>query len=442
VVDWGWLTSLSLVQGWLRDVLAAAVFVGLGVLLLVRLDRRWWIRNVPFAVVAAFALLGVAETYLDVAKPWPDALSLDVLAWVWAGFLSLTLLAVGWRRRRWWVRALACAATVGVVLGAADGVNADFGQFPTLASALQLPPPNQVSATSVLGEGGAAGPAPSGPLAHRALSITWHAPRRLRNHGVVFEVPIPGVRSHFHARPAWIYLPPAYLTADRPRLPVLELIGGQPGTSRAWLDGGRIEQRMDAWAHAHHGLAPVVVMPDALGSTFANPLCLNSRLGQSDTYLAQDVPNWVTKHLHVDPDHAHWAVGGMSFGGTCALQLALAHPTLFPTLFDAAGQDEPTLGSRARTVAAAFGGNEAAFTAVDPLHELAVHRYPRTLGIFVVGSRDAIYRPEEAVVVAAARRSGMQVISQLRPGGHLWAVGSGALSADFSRIAARMGILP
>jgi S-formylglutathione hydrolase FrmB len=442
VLDWGWLTSLSLVQGWLRGVLAAAVFVGLAFLLVVRRDRRWWTRRVPLAVVAAFALLGLAEAYLDIAKPWPDSLSLGVLAWIWAGFLALTLLAVGWHRRHWWVRVLACVAATGVVLGAADGVNADFGEFSTLAAALQLPPPDQVSASSVLGQGGAPGPATGGPLAHRALSITWHAPKGLRSHGVVFEVPIPGVRSHFHARPAWIYLPPAYLTPERPRLPVLELIGGQPGTSRAWLDGGRIEQRLDAWAQAHGGLAPIAVMPDALGSTFANPLCLNSRLGQADTYLAQDVPNWVTTHLHVDPNHAHWVVGGMSFGGTCALQLALAHPTLFPTLFDAAGQDEPTLGSRARTIAAAFGGNAAAFTAVDPLHELAVHRYPRTAGIFVVGSGDRLYRPEEAVVVAAARRSGMHVISQIRPGGHLWAVGSGALSADLSWIAARMGILP
>ena len=135
--------------------------------------------------------------------------------------------------------------------------------------ALQLPPPDQVAASSVLGQGGASGPAQSDPLAHRALSITWHAPKGLRSHGVVFEVPIPPVRSHFHARPAWIYLPPAYLTPDRPRLPVLELIGGQPGTSRAWLDGGRIEQRLDAWARAHGGLAPIAVMPDALGSTFA-----------------------------------------------------------------------------------------------------------------------------------------------------------------------------
>jgi S-formylglutathione hydrolase FrmB len=442
VLDWGWLTSLSLVQGWLRGVLAAAVFVGLAFLLVVRRDRRWWTRRVPLAVVAAFALLGLAEAYLDIAKPWPDSLSLGVLAWIWAGFLALTLLAVGWHRRHWWVRVLACVAATGVVLGAADGVNAVFGQFPTVGTALQLPPPDQVSAGSVLGHGAAGDRARNDPLARRALSVTWHAPRGLPAHGAVFEAAIPPVHSHFSARPAWIYLPPAYFAPNPPRLPVLELISGQPGTPRAWLDGGRVPQQMDTWAHAHDGLAPVVVMPDPLGSTFANPLCLNSRLGRSDTYLTQDVPAWVTSHLHVDTDHAHWAVGGMSFGGTCALQLAVAHPSLFPTLFDVEGQQGPTLGSRARTVAAAFGGNARAFAAVDPLHELAVHRYPRSAGIFVAGAQDAHYRSQQAVVVAAARRSGMEVVSQVRPGGHSWSVADAALSADLSWLATRMGILP
>jgi S-formylglutathione hydrolase FrmB len=429
-------------HGWLRDALDVAVVVGLGFLLLARLDRRWWTRNVPLAVVGALTLLGLTELWLDIAKPWPDALSVGVLAWIWSGFFALTLLAVGWPRRRWWVRGLACVAAVGVVLGAADGVNVDFGQFPTVGTALQVSPLDQVSASSVLGTGTRSGTALSGPLSRRALATTWHTPRDLPSHGDVFQVPIPPVRSGFAARPAWIYVPPAYLTPDRPRLPVLELIGGQPGTPRAWIDGGQLVQRMDAWAGGHGGLAPVVVMPDALGSSFANPLCLNSRLGQSDTYLAADVPDWVTAHLHVDPDHAHWAVGGMSFGGTCALQLAVAHPKVFPTLFDALGQKEPTLGGRARTVAVAFGGNEAAFAAVNPLDELATHRYPRSAGVFVAGARDRVYRPQQAVVAAAARRAGMHVIWQVRPGGHKWTVGGAALSADLSWLAGRMGILP
>jgi S-formylglutathione hydrolase FrmB len=440
VRGWDGVAALSLVHGWLRVVLAVAVFAGLAVLLLMRRDRRWWSRRVPLAVVLAAALLLLVVGYLDVAKPWPDPLAPDVMAWIGSGLLAVVLLPLGWRGRRWRARLAGATAAVLVVLGAADGVNADFAEFPTIAAALQLPPPDQVSASSALQK--SHHPPAGDPLLHRALAITWHAPAHLPRHGEVFQVAIPGVRSGFHARPAWVYLPPAYLTAHRPPLPLLELIGGQPGNSRTWLDAGRLAQRMDAWAAAHHGLAPVVVMPDALGSTFANPMCINSRLGQDDTYLSQDVPDWVTGHLQIDPDHAHWAVGGMSFGGTCALQLAVAHPALFPTFFDGEGQEGPTLGGLARTVDAAFGGDLAAFDAVDPLHELAAHRYPDSAGIVVAGAQDWLYHGQDAVVARAARRAGMTVVEQVRPGGHSWEVTGPALSADLAWLTARMGLEP
>ena len=107
--------------------------------------------------------------------------------------------------------------------------------------------------------------------------------------GAVTEVSIPATASGFAARSAWVYVPPAYLTPSHPLLPVLMMIGGQPGGPRDWLDGGQLAQQMDAWAAAHAGLAPVVVMPDGIGSALSNPLCMNSALGQVDTYLTSDV---------------------------------------------------------------------------------------------------------------------------------------------------------
>ena len=96
----------------------------------------------------------------------------------------------------------------------------------------------------------------------------------------------------------------------------------------------------------HHGLAPVVVMPDDLGSEFANPMCLNSRLGNVQTYLTVDVPNWITSHLQVRSPERGWAIGGFSEGGTCAIQLSTQAPRLYPFFVDISGQIEPTLGSR------------------------------------------------------------------------------------------------
>jgi S-formylglutathione hydrolase FrmB len=347
------------------------------------------------------------------------------------------LLALGWRRRRWWVRILAAGAAVLVVVGAAEGVNTVYGAFPSVASALQLPPYDQVGAGSVL-----AGPASPTDVPDRPLWRTWRVPAGQPAHGAVTQVTIPAPRSGFPARAAWLYLPPAYLTAHRPLLPVLVMIAGQPGSPRDWLDGGQLAQRMDAFAATHGGLAPVVVLPDALGGELANPLCMDSALGHADTYLARDVVAWVSRHLPVDPDHAHWAVGGLSYGGTCALQLAVAHPALFPTFFDASGQQEPTLGSRARTVAAAFGGDRAAFAAVNPLDELRHRSYPASAGYLVAGAQDPSFLRQQETVAAEARQAGMTITTARTPGRHDWRVWGAGLTDALPWLAARMGLAP
>jgi S-formylglutathione hydrolase FrmB len=319
-----------------------------------------------------------------------------------------------------------------VVLGAADGIDSVFGAFPTVATAMQLPPPDATSTATVLRHDAVAADPPT--------VQDWRPPASMPQSGAVTEVAIPPTASGFATRSAWVYVPPAYLTPHPPLLPVLFLIGGQPGGPRDWLDGDQLALRMDQWAGAHAGLAPVVVMPDALGSETANPLCMNSALGQADTYLTTDVVAWVTSYLHVDPDHAHWAVGGFSYGGTCALQLAVAHPALFPTFVDISGQRSPTLGGRARTLRATFGGNAAAFAAVDPIQELAAHAEPGSAGYVAVGAHDSAYRPGQLQVAAAARAAGVAITYREFPGGHDWGVWRAAFADALPWVTERMGL--
>jgi S-formylglutathione hydrolase FrmB len=435
-----WLEALSLTQGPLHVLLLGGLVVGLGGLLAVRRDRRWWLVAVPAAVAAAVVpAVGFREWVVD-AKPWPDGLPLEIVAWIAAGLLGPTVLVAGWAGRRWRIRMLGCAAALLTLLGAADAVDTFYGAFPTVATALQLPPADATSATTVLDRSqsptGRTAPA-SGPLWSR-----WTPPPDMPLHGAVTQVRIPAPRSGFPARAAWLYLPPAYLTAHRPLLPVLVMLSGEPGSPRDWLDGGLLAQQLDRWTAAHHGLGPVVVMPDSLGALTANPLCMDSSLGRADTYLARDVPAWITSALQVDPDTAHWAVGGLSAGGTCALQLAVAHPALFPTFLDESGQREPTLGGHARTIAATFGGNEAAFDAVDPLHELARHRYPASAGVVMVGAQDSDYRPQAREVTAAARAAGMSITYLELPGTHNWPLWRTAFGRALPLLAARMGVAP
>jgi hypothetical protein len=141
-------------------------------------------------------------------------------------------------------------------------VNQLYYACPTLHSALGLTPPQQMSFAHV------APPVSRVVTAQPGVPLTdaWTPPANMPTTGAVSEVPIPGTVSSFVARPAWVYFPPAYLSSPRAVLPVLVLVAGQPGTPRDWLDGGRLVATMNAFAAAHSGLAPVVVVPDSLGS--------------------------------------------------------------------------------------------------------------------------------------------------------------------------------
>lgn len=433
-----WVDSLSLTEGPLHLILVGGAIAGLCQLLLVRRDRRWWLVWVPLAgAVALLPALAFREWVVQ-AKPWPDGLPREVSAWLVFGLLGPALLVAGWAGRRWRVRLLSCATAVLVLLGAADAVDTIYGAYPSVATALQLPPLDIVAASTVFpaGHPSTNGAAPSG----ESIWASWQPPRDMPLHGAVTEVDIPPTHSGFTARSAWVYVPPAYLTAHRPALPLLMMVSGEPGSPRDWLYGGLLVQKMDRWAEQHRGLAPVVVMPDWLGGLTSNPLCMDSALGRVDTYLARDVTAWALSTARVDPVTTHWAVGGLSAGGTCALQLATAHPDLFPTFLDESGQREPTLGGHAATVAATFKGNEAAFDAVDPLHELARRRYPASAGAVVVGTQDSEYLPDARIVTAAARAAGMSINYLELPGTHNWPFWRAGLDKELPWLAARMGL--
>ncbi|MCE0763715.1 esterase family protein [Pseudonocardia kujensis] len=403
-----------------------------GVALLVGRGRRWWLWSVPVAAMAGAVAVGLVLLVMAVFRPFPDPLPPRVLVWIGVVVAAFAL-AAPTLRRRWWRAGTAVLAALLVLATGAIKVNAVYGYRPTLNAALGLPFSNQVDLADVPAAPLLAA-SPAGPLAS-----AWTPPADMPRRGRISEVTVPGTVSGFAARPAWVYLPPAYLTSPRPRLPVLELVAGQPGGPEDWLLAGRLAEVMDSFAAAHAGLAPVVVVPDATGSDLANTLCLDSRLGNAETYLARDVPDWAAANLQVAPGPL--AIGGFSFGGTCALQLALRHPDTFPTFLDVSGQAEPTLGDRPSTVAAAFGGDDGAFDQVTPLSELRRRTYPALHGTLIVGRDDDTYRPQAEQVAAASRAAGATLALVELPAGHSWSLASQALGAALPWLAGRLGIL-
>ena len=397
---------------------------------------RWLAVWVPLIVLVAGGVIAVLTWLVNnVWRPFPDLLPFSVLLWSGVALAGL-LLAVARQvlLRTWPRRAAAIAAGVLVLAAAANQINGYFQAYPSLRVALApWLDPKPVLSRSVHVTEAAARPG-------QAVESIWHPPLGMPKTGAVYQVNISGITSGFAARPGYIYLPPAYLATPRPQLPVLVLLGGQPGDPRAWVDSGQVQAMMDSFANRHHGLAPVVVIPDDLGSELANPLCLNSRLGQVQTYLTVDVPNWITSHLQVRPPERGWAIAGFSEGGTCAIQLATQAPRLYRFFVDISGQAGPTLGSRQRTISRAFRGDAAAFGRVDPVVVLAHTRFPRSAGVFVAGASDRVYTPQQRAMYLAARRAGMNVMFMYLPGGHDWRVWGGGLQHNVAWLASVLGI--
>lgn len=328
-------------------------------------------------------------------------------------------------------------------MATAAQLNVHTAEYPTLAAALGHPP--VVAADLSALEEPASSVVASRPLVDSwQQSIAWRRSNTLPDHGDVVEADIPGPVSGFSARPASIYVPPAYLSDPRADLPALVLLTGRPGHVVDWLAGGHLARTMDMFAAAHDGLAPVVVVADALGDTEANPMCMDSNLGNAFTYLAVDLPTWVSGHLQVASDPRDWAIGGYSYGGTCALQTAVLAPAVYPTFLDISGEDEPRRGTRAESITAAFGDDSEEstrrFDSVAPLTVLGEHCYASNSGAFVVGTGDTEFGPQTERTFAAAKVAGVDAHFHELPGGHSMDVWAPALESEIDWLAARMGL--
>lgn len=329
-------------------------------------------------------------------------------------FAALGVVVVNLVRTRWWRAAVAVLAAPAVLLAGVLMVNEDIGYYPRFGD---LFGDTGISALSLSGNRGVA-----------ALR-TWRPPADMPTTGTVGAVDIPGTVSRFAARRAYVYLPPAARVAHPPRLPVVVALSGEPGGPIDVIDAGRLDATMNRIASAHHGVAPVVVIPDQLGARSSNPMCVDSPLGDAATYVTVDVRNWILAHLPVSRDRQEWTIAGFSEGGTCAIQFGAGHPALFGSVVDISGQLRPLNGSVAHTIRTGFGGSAAAYRRESPLGLIGAQRFSHTRGLFAGGALDARYSRMMRRVAAAARAAGMQVTTREVPGGaHNWHMASAGLA--------------
>ena len=336
--------------------------------------------------------------------------------WVASATAMIALGILGFIRSRRWRKALSTVSIVASLLAAAGGINAEFGQYTTVRTALGISSYEKLNLKDSVFSG--------------ALT------------GTVGTVVIPATVSGFVARPAVMYVPAAARRAHPPTLPVVVMLSGQPGSPQVPFTAGRLASILDAYAIRHSGVAPIVVVPDQLGSPGNNPMCVDSPLGNSATYLTVDVPNWIKTHFTVSKVPAAWTIAGFSQGGTCSIQLAAAHPAIFGTALDVSGELAPHVGSVANTIRVGFSGSAEAHAASAPKAIMAANAPYDSLAVFfAAGANDPRFLKTARELTAAATEAGIKAKLIVSPGtAHDWHTVYYSWKAAFASILSRGGL--
>ncbi|MBT2502556.1 esterase family protein [Curtobacterium sp. ISL-83] len=348
------------------------------------------------AAVTALVLLVVCWV-IDATDVFGVALSPVNHMWIALAGAGLALAVTGIVQGGRWRRTAAIVLLPLALLVPALGINVEFAQYPTLGTVVQTDPYARFDA-------------------HAAPLETMPATGRVN------KVVIPGTVSHFHARPAVVYLPPAALVADPPALPVVLAFAGQPGAPGDMFTAGQMAKPLDAYAAAHHGRAPIVVSVDQLSAPGRNTMCVDSKLGNADTYVTQDVPAWIRTHLPATTDRRAWGLVGFSQGATCAMQFLTGHPQDFSAALAISSELQPIDQSPQHSADQAFGGSVAAWKAAAPISLMrADGPFPGHRLWMTAGSADREFSRNAERLAHAAELAGIRTTVASAPhSGHDW----------------------
>lgn len=304
-------------------------------------------------------------------RGWAEDPRIALAAFIVAGLVVAAWVAAWYRARRrggrlvpavprWAQRIVAgTTAFLLVLLGAAVEVNAYVGYLPDFSSLTHSDLPRVV----------AAGP-PGTPLAP------------LSNVSQVLRITIGDAGDHMKPSPAYVYLPPGYSdphNADR-RYPVVYLIHGSPGRAQDWFRAGRAPQTADLLI-AQHLIGPMIlVAPTASTNWWADQECLNIPGGpQLENYLAFAVPNAIDHRFRTIAGRQGRAIGGMSSGGYCALNIGLHHLHRFGAILSAEPYGDPGRGPYRRLL----GHNDALFRVNSPTWYLPMWHFDPATAVFL-----------------------------------------------------------
>jgi len=239
---------------------------------------------------------------------------------------------------------------------------------------------------------------------------------------------------------------PAWFGRNHPQLPVVELLHGTPGDPSNWTKSSYADQTALAFAEQHHGIAPILVMPDVNGSWGGDTECVNSTMyGDVETYLTQTVPQFMRKSFNASTAPGSIAIAGLSEGGTCAVTLALNNAKNISIFADYSGDESPTYYSdnQQQTIHALFGGSLANYNAHNPPYILAHQQFKGMAGWFEVGAQDTDSPPATVrALQQLASNAGIDTCIAMPPGGHDFRLWSQAFSDSLPWLSWQLKLTP
>lgn len=386
--------------------------------------RRPSRRSLLVAVLGAGGGVLVAVGVWWVCIRWLNlfgtGLSRPIYVWFGATLAAMGISAAGLMRRGAALKVTAGISLIASLLAGTLAINAVFGLNRTVGNLFGIVEENALPLP-------ATAPATASPAAS-ALWQSWTPPSDMPQKGRISTVSVPNSASGFAARSAGLYLPPAALVADAPRLPVVLMLMGHPGNP----DPTPIAEVLDAYAANHHGLAPIVLVADQVGVAVRDTGCVDSRQDRVRTYLTQDVVPWMRTHLNVLPDPRSWVVAGYSNGGQCAISLATQYPDVFGTSISVSGEEYPGSENPTDTLKRLFDGNAKRYEAAKPLVMMTQGRHDSTTAIFTAAKDDPHYLDVARRFAAGAKQAGMTTyLRELDHGGHVGPALMGGLQASF-----------
>jgi S-formylglutathione hydrolase FrmB len=263
------------------------------------------------------------------------------------------------------------------------------------------------------------------------------------NRGQSYNFNIPGTISKFATRGGWLYVPSiAFNSTNLVKLPVLVMLPGSPGVVSNVVSGSGLENALQQLAADNHGITPLVYVADDNGASFNDTECVNSPKGNVETYLTVDVPNYIKSHFNVSDNPSNWAIGGISMGGTCAIMLTLANPSVYHYFVDIGGEIGPTFnsGDSATTTKVLFNGSTDAYNLHQPLYLLAHNKYTGIGGFFGNGLSDT---PDVTTAISQlydiTKQQGFDVVHETVNGGHTFDIFTELVKQSLPWVSNRIG---